>query len=122
MKNKLLLIRRPHAAGIGLGDKDVDEHAKEIAKTPNKAKNWRRAKVLIIDEVSMIDGKLLDKLAIIGSHVREDPRPFGGLQLVLCGDFLQLPPVTRNDADPVFAFESQVWPYVIQRMISLTTV
>lgn len=42
------------------------------------------------EPVSMIDGGLLDKLAIIGSHVRADPRPFGGLQLILSGDFLQV--------------------------------
>lgn len=38
----------------------------------------------------MLDGKFFDKLEEIARHVRSDPRPFGGLQLVLCGDFFQV--------------------------------
>ncbi|CAI2165531.1 2670_t:CDS:10 [Funneliformis geosporum] len=48
--------------------------------------------VLVIDEISMLEGDLLDKLEIIARTVRNNSQPFGGLQLIFCGDFFQLPP------------------------------
>jgi ATP-dependent DNA helicase PIF1 len=48
-----------------------------------------RAKVLIIDEVSMVDGDLFDKLEAIARQLRNNGRPFGGIQLVITGDFFQ---------------------------------
>jgi ATP-dependent DNA helicase PIF1 len=48
---------------------------------------------LVIDEISMLDGALFDALEFIARSVRQDERSFGGIQLVLCGDFFQLPPV-----------------------------
>lgn len=57
----------------------------------------------------MIDAPLLDKLDRIGRIVRNDGRPFGGIQLILTGDFFQLPPVTKGQI-PQFAFEAECWP------------
>lgn len=54
------------------------------------------APVLIIDEISMVDADLFDKLEYIAREVRHNPYPFGGIQLICCGDFFQLPPVSRN--------------------------
>ena len=52
------------------------------------------AQVLVIDEISMLDGRLLDKLDSLARNVRSRPaEPFGGIQLILAGDFFQLPPV-----------------------------
>jgi ATP-dependent DNA helicase PIF1 len=62
--------------------------------------------VLVIDEVSMMSGQLFDALGNIAMVVREHDRPFGGLQLVLVGDFLQLPPVA---AAATWAFEAEAW-------------
>lgn len=47
-------------------------------------------------QVSMIDGELLDTLEAVARHVRASKAPFGGLQLVLTGDFHQLPPVAKG--------------------------
>ena len=55
----------------------------------------------------MIESDLFDKLEIIARTIRDDNRPFGGLQLILSGDFFQLPPVTRGKVLPRFCFESQ---------------
>lgn len=57
----------------------------------------------------MLSAQLFDKLSFIGSRVRNDPRPFGGLQLVLCGDFYQLPPVGVGRNNVSFCFESAAW-------------
>ena len=44
--------------------------------------------ILIIDEISMVDSELLEKLSEVGKYVRENSEPFGGVQVVTCGDFL----------------------------------
>ena len=51
---------------------------------------------MIIDEISMVDGHLLNKLNEIAKNLRRNNRPFGGIQLVACGDFYQLPPVVKR--------------------------
>jgi ATP-dependent DNA helicase PIF1 len=71
----------------------------------------------------MLHGELLDKLDKIGRHFREPHLPFGGIQVILCGDFLQLPPV-RKGAKVSFAFDSHVWDKLFPRanMITLKNV
>lgn len=51
---------------------------------------WREVDILIIDEISMMAATFLDKLNFIAQRARNDRRPFGGVQLVVCGDFFQL--------------------------------
>jgi ATP-dependent DNA helicase PIF1 len=115
-------------AGIGLGDAPKEELVSRILNKRN-AKWWRQAKVLIIDEVSMIDGALFDALDYIARVVRNrSETPFGGIQLICCGDFLQLPPVppkSQNQADRskvTFCFESKAWKAAIQSHFELTEV
>ena len=52
-----------------------------------------QVRVLVLDEVGMLDALLFDKLEWLARQLRRDGRPFGGLQLIAAGDFLQLPPV-----------------------------
>lgn len=66
-----------------------------IGKAWANKKNWRTTDVLIIDEISMINGTLFDTLEALARDIRADPRPFGGIQLVCTGDFFQLPPVSK---------------------------
>ena len=72
------------------------------------AQRWKETEILVIDEISMVSAELFDKLSFIGSRVRGDPRPFGGLQLILCGDFFQLPPIGVGSRTH-FCFESKNW-------------
>lgn len=51
--------------------------------------------VLIVDEISMVEPQVFDVLEEVARGIRKDPRPFGGIQIILCGDFLQLPPVSK---------------------------
>jgi hypothetical protein len=67
----------------------------------------RSAEMLIIDEVSMLSGDVVQMVDFVCRGVRGDERPFGGLQVVFVGDFFQLPPVKSN-AWP-FAFDAPVW-------------
>lgn len=69
---------------------------------------WTETDILVIDEISMLSGETFDLLSEVGSRVRGDDRPFGGLQLVMCGDFFQLPPVGLGKSC-TFCFQSQTW-------------
>jgi ATP-dependent DNA helicase PIF1 len=75
-----------------------------VCAEPKYQHNWNSVDVLVIDEVSMIGSSYLDALDAIGRRIRSDSAPFGGLQIIMTGDFLQLPPI--NDG---WAFESFVW-------------
>ncbi|WVR08357.1 hypothetical protein IAU60_005412 [Kwoniella sp. DSM 27419] len=110
-------------AGIGLGDLPAQKLYENILRNKVTTKRWRTTGALVIDEVSMIDGKLFDKLDFIARKIRRCDRPFGGLQLILSGDFFQLPPVARDNTCK-FAFEADCWPAIIPRsnMSSLTRV
>lgn len=109
-------------SGIGLGKEASADLIKKI-KRNSKAKNrWIRTKVLIIDEISMVDGELFDKLETVARGVKNNGRPFGGIQLVITGDFFQLPPVPDNHKVAKFAFEAETWNTVIDHTIGLTQV
>ncbi len=67
-----------------------------------------RANILIIDEISMLDGKILDMVDMVLRSLKGKDEPFGGVQVVLSGDFFQLPPVSTG-GKRTFAFESLAW-------------
>ena len=74
---------------------------------------WKRlekVKVLIIDEVSMLHHFRLDLVDKILKAFKRNDLPFGGVQVILCGDFFQLPPVSRyGEPDPKFIYHSNSW-------------
>lgn len=71
----------------------------------------------------MVDGDLFDKLEAVARRLRNDGRPFGGIQLVVTGDFFQLPPVPEgSNRDAKFAFAAATWNTTIQHTILLTHV
>ncbi|SPO02968.1 related to PIF1 protein precursor [Cephalotrichum gorgonifer] len=110
-------------SGIGLGKEDAPTLVKKIRRNPKAKGRWLKTKCLIIDEISMVDGELFDKLNQIGRTIRNNGRPWGGIQLVLTGDFFQLPPVPDRDARAVqFAFEASTWSTSIAHTIGLTQV
>lgn len=123
------LLLGPHAktvhswAGIGLGKGTVDELCIKIRKNTRAKRNWVQTDLLIIDEISMMTTELLDKLNEIGKKMRKNEKPFGGIQLLLVGDFYQLPPVVREKSDePLFAFESKTWQEAIHCAVELTVI
>lgn len=111
-------------AGIGLGKEDAQTLVKKIRRNPKAKNRWLRTKTLIIDEISMVDGELFDKLSQIGRILRNNGRPWGGIQLVITGDFFQLPPVPDGEKkrEATFAFEAAMWNTSIDHTIGLTEV
>jgi ATP-dependent DNA helicase PIF1 len=80
-------------AGVGLGRDPLETLLQRVRKSPQREK-WLRCKALVIDEISMIGPELFDKIEQIACSLKKNSSPFGGIQLIVCGDFLQLPPVT----------------------------
>jgi len=93
-------------AGVGLGTDVVPLLISKIRKSMRAKKRWIEADILVIDEVSMMTPDLFEKLDEVGRKVRRNElMPFGGLQIVLVGDFFQLPPISTES----FVFESPLW-------------
>lgn len=109
-------------AGIGLGKEPAPELVKKIKRNAKTRSKWLRTKVLIVDEISMVDGELFDKLEQVARAIRNNGRPFGGIQLVVTGDFFQLPPVPDKNTVAKFAFDAATWSTCIQHTILLTHV
>ncbi len=70
----------------------------------------------------MVDGELFDKLSQIGRQIRSNGRPWGGIQLIITGDFFQLPPVPEGGKEAKFAFDAATWNTSIDHTIGLTQV
>lgn len=107
--------------GIGLGTESPQDLASKIKRQGVTKRRWRTIKVLVIDEISMIDGKLFTKIDQVARILRNSDEPFGGIQIVCSGDFFQLPPVSRNDKCQ-FCFQSPSWTKAMSHTITLTQV
>lgn len=108
-------------AGVGLGKDPVPTIVANI-KRKTRAKplrNWLQTATLIIDEVSMMTPELFEKLDAVGRAVRGSAAPFGGLQIILVGDFFQLPPVMDR---PKFLFQSPLWADAVDKTILLSEI
>lgn len=73
-------------AGMGLGRGDVNRILREIRQKEAAVDRWQTCEVLVIDEISMLDGALFDTLEYIARVIRNNDHPFGGIQVVLCGE------------------------------------
>jgi ATP-dependent DNA helicase PIF1 len=106
-------------AGIGLGEENKQVLLEKVNKNTKCNKRWKEARILIIDEISMVDGDLFDKLEYIARGIRGNDKPFGGIQLICCGDFLQLPPVAQRGNQKSFCFESEAWKRTMDASVNL---
>jgi len=95
-------------SGIGVDDELHKYFFEKLGKS--RRDTIAKADILIIDEISMLHDFRLDMVEEITRKVREVDEPFGGLQVVLSGDFFQLPPINRSDArEGSFVTSSNVW-------------
>ena len=97
-------------SGMGIKNELNEYDLQSLAEKSQAARRIRDAQVLIIDEVSMLHHFRLDTLNTITQYIRKNTKPFGGLQVVLCGDFFQLPPVSKyGEPDTHFIYRSEAW-------------
>lgn len=96
-------------SGIGIRNELTEKDWKDILGKYHLKKRICKAKVLIIDEVSMIHGRRFDLINQLIKKIRADEKPFGGLQVILCGDFFQLPPVSEDKNNVDYIFKSEAW-------------
>lgn len=97
-------------AGLGISTEPFDStKVDHIMK--RRVTDLRTTDVLIIDEISMLPAYLFEKLDAVLKWARKSDKPFGGVQLVLTGDFLQLPPVKSKESnvDSGFAIQTAAW-------------
>lgn len=94
-------------AGMGNGSGTLDKCI-ALASRDQYATTWRKCRCLVIDEISMVDAEFFDKMEGVARAVRKSKAVFGGIQLVVCGDFLQLPPVSKESERKQFCFEVSV--------------
>lgn len=85
-------------SGIGIKTKLDENDLHKIASSTHIAKRVRHAKVLVIDEVSMLPPETLSMIDAICCEIKQSSKPFGGIQVVLVGDFFQLPPIVKTEA------------------------
>lgn len=101
--------------GIGTGDQNIDILIRKIRSKPPLRDRIRNVDILVIDEISMMSAELFEKINAICQTIRRSAAPFGGIQVVLTGDLLQLLPVFNKnvelfqDQDTRLIFESKVF-------------
>lgn len=95
-------------AGIGIKEQLIQDDLFKLLRNPYSRERFINTDVLIIDEISMLHDFRLDMVEEVCRFVRDRQKLWGGLQVIICGDFFQLPPVTKNNQKN-YCFNSQVW-------------
>ena len=98
-------------SGIGIKDELSERDLNNLARKQFLADRLKETAVLIIDEISMLHAKQLNVVNEVLKHVRKKDAPFGGIQVIVAGDFFQLPPIgSRGESNrDKFAFMSEAW-------------
>ncbi|KAA8525028.1 hypothetical protein F0562_011334 [Nyssa sinensis] len=116
-------------AGIGLAQSDQQSLLHRVISNKRAYWRWNRLKALVIDEISMVDAEFFDKLEYIARKARDEQygsenKVWGGIQLVVSGDFFQLPPILNQQKSQgkEFAFEADCWNSSFDMQVDLTTI
>jgi ATP-dependent exoDNAse (exonuclease V) alpha subunit len=107
-------------AHIGIKEKLTPADLHAIAGRIDWRMQLLHTRVLIIDEVSMLNHFRLDMVDQVLRTVHENDLPFGGIQVVLCGDLFQLPPVVKNGEPIRYVTDSAVWKHMSIKVCYLT--
>ena len=94
-------------SGIGIHDSLTPDFHENLLQS--RRDTIDKTDILIIDEISMLHDYRLDMVDQVARRVRKSDKPFGGMQVILCGDFFQLPPVTRGGPPGAFVVNAFVW-------------
>jgi len=95
--------------GLGIGQGGPKLTIERALQNSRLLRRLKKAKTVIIDEVSMLSGVALNTANAICKQVRESTRPWGGIRVIAVGDFAQLPPVNQYDSAKDWAFLCGTW-------------
>ena len=95
--------------GIGIREYVDDYFIDNLMQKEFLYKRLKKVKVLIVDEISMVSPELFTSIDKILRVFKSSDDPFGGVQLILSGDFFQLPPISKSTKDIKFAWQSKSW-------------
>lgn len=93
-------------SGLGINDYLTEFELEQLEQKEYLWKRFDKTKILIIDEVSMLSSKMFDTIERICRKMKRSDEPFGGMQVVLSGDFFQLPPIGEGVK---FIHHSDAW-------------
>ena len=98
-------------SGIGIKDELSDRDLTNLSRKQFLADRLKDTAVLVIDEISMLHAKQLNLVNQVLKHIRKNDKAFGGIQVVVAGDFFQLPPIgSKGESNrEKFAFMSEAW-------------
>lgn len=96
-------------AGIGIKDSLNARELQALSKKSYLKKQFEKTKVLIIDEISMLHAHRLDMIDDVCQTFKQNSLPFGGLQIIMSGDFFQLSPISRGQDEAEFVYKANVW-------------
>lgn len=99
-----------------------DEPVENYIKRKKVSPNWKTTDVLIIDEISVVSAEMFDKIEILARTFRNNSEPFGGMQIIVMGDFFQLPPVAPAGKKYEYCFTSEAWKNHINDYVVLSQV
>jgi hypothetical protein len=95
---------------LGIRDTVVDNGYVEFLLEKSYLKSrFSKLKLLIIDEVSMVSPEIFASMDKVLRAFKNNPEPFGGVQVIISGDFFQLPPVSKEFKEKRFAWQTPVW-------------
>ena len=96
-------------SGMGIKDDLTKYEIDQLVQKESLYKKYEKVKVLVIDEVSMISPRFFDTLDRLTREMKGVDEPFGGIQMILSGDFFQLSPVTRYGEETMYVDASEAW-------------
>jgi len=96
-------------SGIGIKDDLSDHDIEQLTQKEHLWKRYDKTKVLIIDETSMMQPRVFDCLDRLAKAMKRNDKAFGGMQVVLSGDFFQLPPIVRGSKEVSYIDSSEAW-------------
>jgi ATP-dependent DNA helicase PIF1 len=111
--------------GLGLYNDTIpiEVYVKKIKDNPKLYSRILETQILIIDEVSMMEYNMLWTMDQIAKQIRKNTKSMGGIQVLLVGDFFQLPPVNcSSDTSKKYVFQHPVWNEIIDQNIVLDTI
>jgi len=96
-------------SGIGIRESLSERDIEEMIQKEYLWKRFNKVRVLIIDEVSMLSPQMFDSIERLSRAMKSSEKPFGGMQIILSGDFFQLPPIVRGNDSIQFINTSAAW-------------